>query len=519
MRAPKQNKVQGQQVIQTKTVPAPVGGWNTRDPYANMSATDALSMENLIPRPSNVELRKGQLSYKSALANAVTALLTYRSPLTQEMFACTAAGIYDASSPGAFGAVLKTLTNGKMESINFSTPGGSFLLAVNGSDPMKSYDGATWTDAAITGVGIAGFTTSMFNNISQFKHRVFLTAVGSSSFFYMGLDSIAGAVTEFPLGALFSKGGSLLACLNWTIDGGQGLDDYCVFITTEGEAALYQGTDPSIAANWALRGIFQLPRPVGKRCLTKFGGDVLIITESGIYPISKALQSSSIDRRVAITDKINSSFSAATKAYSQNHGWEGQLFSKEDLLLFNIPIADGTDAYQYVMNTITGSWCKLTGFHANCFTVYNNNLYYGASTGVVQALTGASDDGAYITGKAQQAYNYFGSRGAMKHMELIRPVLEASGTFSLGMALSSSFAQPPDVAIAPVAGNAGAGVFDTGVWDTATWGYDKTTESSWRTVATKEGVALSLLMSFTSNTSTVAWDVTDFGFTVGALVG
>lgn len=519
MRKPFKQRSPATQTVQTRSVPAPVGGWNTRDPYANMAPTDALLLENIVCRTANVELRKGILDFKTGLGTTVESLITYRSPTTQKMFACSSAGIYDASLTGAFGAALIALTSGKMESTNITTAGGSFTLAVNGVDAMKSYNGTAWSNAAITGSTISSFSASMFNNISQFKHRIFLTANNSLSFFYMGIDSIAGEVKEYPLGALFPKGGSLLSCMNWTVDGGEGADDYCIFITTEGEVAVFKGTDPSLASQWSHQGTYSLPRPLGKRCLCKYGGDVLIITEAGVFPISKALQSSSIDRRIAISDKIASTFNASALTYAANHGWEAVLFQKEALLIFNIPISDGVSANQYVMNTLTGAWSKFTGLDANCFTVYNNNLYYGSSGKVIQALTGSSDNGSVVTGRAQQAYNYFGMRGGMKHVELLRPILESSGSFLLGLAIATDFGVLPVATVASVAGNVSSGVFDTALWDTATWGYDRTTEASWRTVAAPEGTALSLLLTLASNHSTVAWDVTDFGFASGSLLG
>ena len=519
MRTAKISNSRSQQTVSAKTVSSPVGGWNTRDPISEMPETDALILENFICRTTKVETRKGLLDYLTGLATTVESLLVYRSPLLQKMFACSSAGIFDASVGGAFAAALVALTNGQLEYVNFSTAGGSYLLAVNGTDPMKSYNGTIWSDAAITGAGITGFTTSIFNNISQFKHRIFLTAKGSSSFFYLPIDAVAGAVTEFPMGQLFSKGGFLQSCLNWTIDGGSGADDYCLFLTSEGECAVYKGTDPASAATWALQGIFVLPKPIGKKCMMKYGGDVLILTESGVYPISKALQSSSIDRRIAITDKIVGAFSIAANAYFTIHGWEAFLYSKEDLLIFNIPTSLGASAEQYVMNTLTGSWSKLTGIPATCFAVFNNLMYYGMAGKVGQALVGVSDNGAIIASTAQQAYNYFGSRGALKHVDLVRPILEAAGAYALGLAVVVDY----KIAINPVAvaetGNISAAKFDTSVFDTATWGFDTTTETSWRTVASEEGTALSFLMTVASNRTTVAWDVTDFAFSRGALLG
>jgi hypothetical protein len=42
-----------------KNIPAPVGGWNARDPIADMPARDAVFLDNFFPRASDVMLRPG----------------------------------------------------------------------------------------------------------------------------------------------------------------------------------------------------------------------------------------------------------------------------------------------------------------------------------------------------------------------------------------------------------------------------------------------------------------------------
>ena len=53
------------QVARTKSVPAPVGGWNDRDSLANMPEQDAVILKNLWPLPSKVVLRRGYSNYST----------------------------------------------------------------------------------------------------------------------------------------------------------------------------------------------------------------------------------------------------------------------------------------------------------------------------------------------------------------------------------------------------------------------------------------------------------------------
>jgi hypothetical protein len=45
-----------------------------------------------------------------------------------------------------------------------------------------------------------------------------------------------------------------MAMGTWTLDAGYGVDDYAVFITNNGEAIVYKGSDPSDPNDWSLIG-------------------------------------------------------------------------------------------------------------------------------------------------------------------------------------------------------------------------------------------------------------------------
>ncbi len=67
--------------------------------------------------------------------------------------------------------------------------------------------------------------------------------------------AIQGTANLLDLGPIFDKGGAILCQSTWTLDGGSGADDLAVWVTTQGQVAVYQGLDPSDANNWALVGI------------------------------------------------------------------------------------------------------------------------------------------------------------------------------------------------------------------------------------------------------------------------
>ena len=75
-----------------------------------------------------------------------------------------------------------------------------------------------------------------------------------------------------------------------SLDSGSGLDDVCIFVSDQGEIAVYQGTDPASASTWSLVGVYEIGKPLNKHASFGAGGDLAILTEDGIIPVSEALR-------------------------------------------------------------------------------------------------------------------------------------------------------------------------------------------------------------------------------------
>lgn len=54
-----------------------------------------------------------------------------------------------------------------------------------------------------------------------------------------------------------------MAAETWTLDSGEGLDDYLVVTTSEGQVGVFRGTDPTSVATWGLVGVWNLGEPIG----------------------------------------------------------------------------------------------------------------------------------------------------------------------------------------------------------------------------------------------------------------
>lgn len=492
-------------IVFDRTVSAPVGGLNSRDPLSKMRPDDALILENFICRPTHVELRKGQKVFATlpSIVGSVKALLPYRDGSSNKLFACTDFGIFDITAGGTINTSDRTCTNGEWIAVNAANAGIRYLMAVNGVDDPVYYDG-TWHTSVITGVD--GKT---LNNVTMHNFRLYFTEEGTLSFWFLAVNAVQGAASEFPLANIFKKGGTLQAISSWSVDSGTGADDYAVFITSEGEVAVYKGYDPSDAANWSLVGVYELPKPVGKKCFYRQGGELLVMTLSGVVSLSKMLQSIAVDRTTSVSDKTRGELSDLATVNKTVFGWEMIRFSEEDLLIVNAPNSTRTKTVQMCMNTLTGAWSKFSGMNAYCFSEFNGSLYYGEEGRVVQALVGTDDFGNNITATAKTAFNYFGSGIKQKHIKAIRPNFYLSKKLLVSFALSPNF-QIDDVITQSSTSPNGISLFNSSLWNQSYWAGADFIDDQWRTVAQKTGYCFAFLLQINDKDLFFQWNTTDF---------
>jgi hypothetical protein len=499
------------------TLAAPIGGWNTTAALAAMPPLDCVVIDNFWPSTEQLEIRKGSADHATAITGNVESLMAYNG-LTRSLWAAAGTGIYNATSPGAVGASASTITNARFEYINFTNTGGSYLIAVNGVDKLKLYDGATWTNIDGTSTpAITGVATTELSFVSQHKRRVWFLRKNSLNAYYLATDAIGGALITFPMGGIFRLGGYLMAQASWTIDGGNGSDDYQVTVTSEGEAAVYRGTDPAVAANWELVGTYFLGAPVGPKCFVKYGGDLIYMSQSGVVEFSKILQSAIIGRDRALSQKIQKVISESAALYGNNFGWQGIVYPTENALLLNIPVTTNTLQYQYCMNTITKAWTRFLNWNANCWEIFNNKLFFGTAGKVCQAWVGTSDSGLAISAEVQAAFNKFGVNGNKK-IELVRPNIGLNGQVALNVRFNTDFQTAPIFSEVTI-GTANSALWDTGTWDVSVWsGAPEQYQSLWLHANNEPGYFQSLRLRVQTSSAIFTWASTDFVVKAGGIL-
>lgn len=580
-----------QRTALTASITAPIGGWNARDSVAAMPPTDAVSLTNFYPTPTDVILRSGYTVYSSGITGQVNTLMNYAGTSTQTLFAAAGATIYNCSTTTATSAYSTSLD--KLQHINISTAGGKYLVACNGIDATIVYDGTAWFSIAptataqtistitnstttatlttaiphglvtgnrvtisgaspaayngtyrITVTGASTFTYTMatnpggnattvgsytvlfaitgvnsnkFVNVNLFKNRLYFTEKDTLKVWYLPVDSISGAASPLDFGGIARNGGFLQGMATWTIDAGQGADDYAVFITNMGEIIVYNGTDPDDPTTWALKGVWQLGYVYSRRCYFKWAGDILLLTQDGLVPLASALQSSRLDPRVNLTDKIFYAISQAADLYSTEFGWQVTYFAKQNMLIINVPKTTGTE--QYVMHTISKAWSNFSNINAKCWELQGDDMYFGGNGFVGKFWDTYADNGAQISATCQQAYSYFDNPGQQKRFTLVRPTFFVDvGTPGVYCGINTDFQTQNNlgqVSFQPVSTTTARWNFAT--WDNAVWAGNLVVSRQWQGV-TGIGYSGGINLNMISAGIDVHWVSTDYVMERGSVI-
>lgn len=348
--------------------------------------------------------------------------------------------------------------------------GGPF---VDGEALTSSLGGATTADgadASYSSIKITGVDTSSFSQAWSFANRLFFVEKDTMKSWYLPVDSIGGAASTFSLAGVFRKGGSLLFGATWSLDAGDGLDDKCVFVSTEGEVAVYQGTNPGDANNWAKVGVYNIGKPLGLKGHIQAGGDLLIATDAGLVSLTQAITKDvGALSATGITRPIFPAWGASVQEIGSVH-WELLKWTEKSMLVVSQPRP--STAYEptcLVANMETGGWGKYLNWDTRCLALFEGRGFFGALDGNVYEMErGGSDNGLPYTCVYVGQFDHLKKPGVHKSAMQARAVFAASGAFGYQLSVSTDY----NVEL-PAAPNAAAdyvvSTWDSGLWDTAIW--------------------------------------------------
>jgi len=513
--------------------PVPVGGLNFRASLLNGAPTDAIVLDNFIARPFGLEIRRGWrywIPEANRFPNEVKTIIPFvgKASANSRLFCSTSisAGlVYNITTQNAPPVLSLTpsttpVSPGEWYHTMYSTPGGNFLCMVCAGAGYYVYSSAgSWVEY-VTGSGAGKIefpagdttTTKQFTFCWVWKNRLWFLKDDSSTAYYLPVSSISGKVAPFDLGPQMIHGGALNFATSWTYDSGKGMDDGLIFASNEGDVMVYEGTDPSSAADFSLKGTWYVGRfPVGRRCFTAQGGDVLILTEYGLLKMSDLVSGRIAQAGLGGGDdplyKLNPRLARLiTRAVSEYY-WFLLPYPTEELLIVGAPFVNQVSGLRqsFVMNAIMNSWSTTTNLDMLCGELYFGQLICGTRTGeVIQPFYGYADKvsadgldpGSSVIARLQTSYQGFGDDLMNKRALRIKLYGMTDGTPTVAVKLIPEYNVNDTVSVSgPVTDPLGA--WDTGLWDQALWAGTQIPLRRWLGVS-GYGKRLSMLMAIRS---------------------
>lgn len=404
--------------------------------------------------------------------------------------------------------------------------GASYLCKTSGTSS------ASGTGPSGTGTGIAdgtctwdytpaigGKDPATFAHVTVWGNRVWFTERDTANAWYTSIGSLFGSVSQFPFGGRFRSGGDLRGLYNWTRDGSQSSINSLVGISGGGDIVIYEGTDPSSAASFGLKGAYSVGGggvPYGRRIATDYGGDLLILTTLGILPLSRlVLGNSTAEREQYATAKISNLFNQYASAGRTLKGWQMRIHPKDNALLVNVPAPDASTS-QLAMSLSTKGWSQYGGQSGGpsglpsllSMESWGGDLYFGTTDGRVCKNSGYLDGitlaaptvSTPIQWEVLTSFQNLGSQ-RFKRIHSIRPKFISTGGnpgFDVGARFDYDFSELSPVSTSP---SGSTNVWGTGVWDTATWGGSYSPSMSIRG-ATGCGVSAAIILRGTATSRT-----------------
>lgn len=317
--------------------------------------------------------------------------------------------------------------------------------------------------------------------VTVWKSRVWFVERNSSRAWYLDVNSVFGTATSFDFGSKMRAGGPLVGTYNWSYDGGNGIDTHLVGISTAGDVVIYSGTDPTSADTFGLTGCWSVGGvPSGRRIVTDYGGDILVMSSIGVVPLSKLVVGQPVvagSRSPYETGKIGNLFNQLASLYGELLGWALHIHPVDNALLLLIPQGEGSATQQLAMSFSTRGWTQYRDLPILSAGIYGGQLYFGTPDGRLCVNEGYVDnvqlaDPTGWTGVAWSLLSAYTNMGnaAQKQVKMVRPNMTSDSPqpqavptvkygFNLGEPAAPVYTPP----------TAGAGTWDGAVWDTDVW--------------------------------------------------
>ena len=484
------------QTSKVTTWPAPTGGVDVRQPAGAMLPENCLYTYNLLPAEWGMLLRDGFREYAldaetaPAAGDGVRSIFAFdgvqTSAIDDRLFSVTKEGIWDTTeydTPPVQKVVFveTSIDAGRGVFSHYIDQGGEeFLWYADETNGLWEYTQST--DLWARPTGITGPDVEAISFVVVHKQRVWMIERDSTIGWYLPVASKSGQATEFYFGSKFPHGGKLSGLYNWSVDGGAGVDDYLIAVSSSGDVVPYQGSDPSVATTWNVVGSYFIGKtPKGRRFVSEYGGNIYMLSSYGILAMSDLLRG--VDAKdvaqQSLSFKIARELRVKLLQTGDQYGWELQFIPSSGMLIVLSPAVVGQERIQFVMNLTTQAWGYWRGVPMDCLTDWRGKIYFGRDDNSVQLMDVTRDNvkitqvgdynGDPVKYSMLTSFQRYNADGRFKTCHYIRP--DFWGTqkpeFTAKPLYDYEIAEITAVSTPPLPEG---DVWDVGLWDAAIWG-------------------------------------------------
>lgn len=365
--------------------------------------------------------------------------------------------VHDAGTTGYL--LIKGISSGPFQDDETITDGEGGEAIANGAD-------------VVVFLGIDGVATNRLSFVWAYKNRLFFIERDTMNVWYADIDGIGGTLTVFPMGGVFPLGGSLIFGAAWSLDtsGQGGLSEQCVFVTTEGEIAVYQGGNPGDANDWNKVGLYRIGKPLGPKAWFRSGGDIVILTDIGAIPLSRALtRDYAALPSGAISYPIEDAWNQAVAA-RRAFPWSCAIWPDQQMVVIALPTLPNEQPAMFVANATTGAWCDFSNWDGACVEIFQGRLFFGSSNGrVIEAYRTGADRGDAYTGIYVPTFTDAGQPAGIKSTIMAHPVVLTVYDVIFDVTMQFDY-EVQDLVAPPAAPVNAESIWGEAVWGEAVWG-------------------------------------------------
>ena len=472
------------------TFPASVGGMNALDALISMPAQDCLYTDNMMPSEYGLRMRKGYTEWANGVDGAVRTIIPFEGQAadaaSDRLWAVSENGIYNVT-------LFNTTTPN--EDVTFTVQGAEagygvfteftndaaerYLMYADARNGLHRYqEGGVWDIPPIVSDDLT-FDVANVAFVMSWKNRLWFIEQDSGDAWYLPPDAIQGTVTKFTFGSKFTHGGELMGLFNWTVDGGDGVDDFLVAVSRGGDVLVYHGTDP-ILPDFGLRGSYFIGEvPESRRLSVEYGGELYLLSTYGITSIRDLLQGHEPSHvKGSPSAKISRFLRSAIQLGKDEYNWAMHINPADGFLQVVTPLSDQGIAYQYNQNLLTQAWGRWANVPVNCAETWSGDYYFGTLDGQIFLYDGGVDgtlldgtNGEPISFNLLTSFQAPQTHATYKRVGIIRPIGILAGTASVNVKAVYDYDLSQDLQAPPVLGTGESTEWDAGIWDKDVWDY------------------------------------------------